>query len=561
MKAAEAIVQIMVKEGITDAFGIPGAGINPVYKYLEDAPIEHFCMRHEEACMHAADGYYRASHKISAALCTSGPGATNFVTGLYTANIDSIPVLAITGQANTWQMEQDAFQCVDMESIAATVCKKVFCIKDAAKTPEIMKEAFYLMRSGKPGPVLLDLPLDIQQTEIDFDIDTYEPAAIETAAVDQAKIKTAIDMLAAAKAPIFIMGGGVILSQAEKELLQLAEMLEIPIITTYMAKGGVPVEHPLNAGHAGIQVGQPIGNSYFLDSDLVVGIGNRFTDRHTGNLAVYRQGRQFIHIDIEPKQIGKVFEPDLGIVADAKKAIQALIEEAKARNLSPINPQRAADLPQKRQELARKTDFAGTPMMPHRVFHEMNAAFDANTMFTAGCGITQIWSGQLQEIDRPRRYLPSGGAGTLGYEVPAAFGAKVADPTAQSVTVLGDFGFTFMGEEIAVAAAFKKPIIVIIVNNAYLGLIRQNQKGAYGFEYAVDMPYNQDGTMDYIKVAEGFGCQGERVFTPDELKAAIERAQASGKTYVIDAICVPEQLCDMGTALDNVKSFVSADQA
>ncbi|MGM0216561.1 thiamine pyrophosphate-dependent enzyme [Enterococcus sp. AZ109] len=559
MKAAEAIVQIMVKEGITDAFGIPGAGINPVYKYLEDAPIEHFCMRHEEACMHAADGYYRASHKISAALCTSGPGATNFITGLYTAHIDSIPVLAITGQANTWQMEQDAFQSVDMESIAATVCKKVFCIRDAEKTPEIVKEAFYLMRSGKPGPVVLDLPLDIQQTEIDFDIDSYEPATIETIEADEAKIKEAIEMIAAAKAPIIIMGGGVILSHAEKELIQFAEMLEIPIITTYMAKGGVPIEHPLNAGHAGIQVGQPIGNKYFLDSDLVIGIGNRFTDRHTGNLDVYRKDRKFIHIDIEQKQIGKVFDPDLGIVSDAKSAIQALTTEAKARNLGSINPQRAADLPKTRKELARKTDFDGTPMMPHRVFHEMNAGFDANTMFTAGCGITQIWSGQLQEIDRPRRYLPSGGAGTLGYEIPAAFGAKVADPKAQSVTVLGDFGFTFMGEEIAVAAACKKPIIVIIVNNAYLGLIRQNQKGAYGFEYAVDMPYNQDGTMDYIKVAEGFGCQGERVFTPDELKAAIKRAQDSGKTYVIDAICVQEQLCDMGSALDNVKSFVSAD--
>ncbi|WP_438849695.1 thiamine pyrophosphate-dependent enzyme [Enterococcus sp. AZ048] len=556
MKAADAIVQIMVKEGITDAFGIPGAGINPVYKYLEEAPIEHFCMRHEEACMHAADGYYRASHKISAALCTSGPGATNFVTGLYTAQIDSIPVLAITGQANSWQMKQDAFQCVDMESIAKTVCKKVFCVLEAEKIPEIMQEAFYLMRNGKPGPVLLDLPLDIQQTDIDFDIADYQPAAKETVTPEAAKIQQAMDMIQKANAPIIVMGGGVILSHAEKELIEFAEMLEIPVITTYMAKGGLPEEHPLNAGHAGIQVGQPIGNRYFLDSDVVIGMGNRFTDRHTGNLAVYREGRQFIHIDIEKRQIGKVFEPELGIVSDAKEALTALIAEAKARNVKPINSKRSADLPAARKELARKTDFDSKPMMPHRVFHEMNAAFDDATMFTAGCGITQIWSGQLQKINRARRYLPSGGAGTLGYEVPAAFGAKVADPAAHSVTVLGDFGFTFMGEEIAVAAAFKKPIIVIIVNNAYLGLIRQNQKGAYGFEYAVDMPYNQDGTMDYVKVAEGFGCVGERVFTPDELRGAIDRAKQSNKTYVIDAICKPEQLCDMGTALDNVKSFV-----
>lgn len=555
MKVAEAIVQIMVKEGITDAFGIPGAGINPVYKYLEGAPIEHFCMRHEEACMHAADGYYRASHKIAAALCTSGPGATNFVTGLYTANIDSIPVLAITGQANSWQMEQDAFQCVDMVSIADTVCKKVFCVLDGSKIADVMKEAFYLMRSGKPGPVLIDLPLDIQQQEIEFNIDDYEPHIIEEVTPELPKIKEAMDLIEQSKAPVIIMGGGVILSHAEKELIEFAELLEIPVITTYMAKGGIPVDHPLNAGHAGIQVGQPIGNKYFLDSDLVIGIGNRFTDRHTGSLDVYCEGRKFIHMDIEKGQIGKVFEPDLGIVTDAKKGILALIEEAKKRNSQPINAKRAAELPTLRKELARKTDYDDTPMMPHRVFYEMNKAFDDNTMFTAGCGITQIWSGQLQEINKPRRYLPSGGAGTLGYEIPAAFGAKVADPSVHSVTVLGDFGFTFMVEEIAVAAALNKPIIVVIVNNAYLGLIRQNQIGAYDFEYGVDMPYNQDGTMDYIKVAEGFGCQAERAYTPEELEKALERAKNSGKTYVIDAICVQEQLCDMGPSLDKIKSF------
>lgn len=555
MKVAEAIVQIMVKEGITDAFGIPGAGINPVYKYLESAPIEHFCMRHEEACMHAADGYYRASHKIAAALCTSGPGATNFVTGLYTANIDSIPVLAITGQANSWQMEQDAFQCVDMVSIAETVCKKVFCVLDGSKIADIMKEAFYLMRSGKPGPVLIDLPLDIQQQEIEFDIADYEPQIIEEVIPDLPKIKEAMDLIEESSAPVIIMGGGVILSHAEKELIEFAELLDIPVITTYMAKGGIPVDHPLNAGHAGIQVGQPIGNKYFLESDLVIGIGNRFTDRHTGSLDVYRDGRKFIHMDIEKGQIGKVFAPDLGIVSDAKKGIIALTEEAKKRNSQPVNTQRAAELPILRKELARKTDYDSTPMMPHRVFYEMNKAFDDNTMFTAGCGITQIWSGQLQEINKPRRYLPSGGAGTLGYEIPAAFGAKVADPSVHSVTVLGDFGFTFMVEEIAVAAALNKPIIVVIVNNAYLGLIRQNQIGAYDFEYGVDMPYNQDGTMDYIKVAEGFGCQAERAFTPAELEAALKRAKDSGKTYVIDAICVQEQLCDMGPSLDKIKSF------
>lgn len=553
--AGEAAVKIMVKEGITDAFGIPGAGINAVYKYLENAPISHYGMRHEEACTHAADAYYRASHKIALAICTAGPGATNFVTGLYTANIDSIPMLAMVGQANTWQLSMDPFQCVDMVSIAETVTKKVFRPMKAEDVPEMMREAFYLMRSGKPGPVLIDFPLDVQMAELEFDIEKYTAKEVEEVVPDSELIDQAIDMLASAESPIIIMGGGVILSESEKELTAFAEEYQIPVITTYMAKGGLPSEHPLNAGHAGIQVGQPVGNKYLLESDVVLGIGCRFSDRHTGDLKVYRGERKFIHIDIEPEQIGKVFTPDLGIVSDAALAIRALTQAAKKKGLTPSQNPRVKELPALRKQMARKTDYDTVPIMPHRVFREINQAFDSDTMFTTGCGIVQIWSGQLQEIDKPRRYLPSGGAGTLGFDIPAAFGAKVAHPERYCVTVLGDFGFTFMVEEIAVCAVFDKPIIVVIVNNANLGLIRQNQKGAYGYEYAVSMPYNQDGTMDYVKVAEGFGCRGERVFTPQELTAALERAKESGKTYIIDAICVKEQLCDMGGSIAAIKSW------
>ncbi len=553
--AGEAAVQIMVKEGITDAFGIPGAGINAVYKYLENAPISHYGMRHEEACTHAADAYYRAGHKIALAICTAGPGATNFVTGLYTANIDSIPMLAMVGQANTWQLSMDPFQCVDMVSIAGTVTKKVFRPMKAEEVPEMLREAFYLMRAGKPGPVLIDFPLDVQMAELEFDIAQYEAKEVEQVLPDQELIDQAIDMLASAKSPVIIMGGGVTLSESEPELIAFAEKYQIPVITTYMAKGGIPSGHPLNAGHAGIQVGQPVGNKYMLESDVVLAVGCRFSDRHTGDLKVYRGERRFIHIDIESKQIGKVFEPDLGIVSDAARAIRALTQAAERKGLAPSDNPRVKELPALREKMARRTDYDTVPIMPHRVFHEINKAFDEDTMFTTGCGIVQIWSGQLQQIDRPRRYLPSGGAGTLGFDIPAAFGAKVAHPERYSVTVLGDFGFTFMVEEIAVCAVFDRPVIVVIVNNANLGLIRQNQKGAYGYEYAVSMPYNQDGTMDYVKVAEGFGCMGERVFTPQELTAALERAKVSGKTYIIDAVCVKEQLCDMGGSIAAVKSW------
>jgi len=558
MKAAQAMVEILVKEGITNAFGIPGAAINPVYQFLETAPVQHFTMRHEEACVHAADGYQRAKGEPALAICSAGPGATNFITGLYTAFIDSMPVFCVVGQANTSQLDREPFQCVDMVDAAKTVCKRVFRPMKPEEVPGMLNEAFYLMREGRPGPVLIDFPLDVQNGQLEFDIDSYTPREVPAVAPDAAKIKEAVKLLGESKAPVIIMGGGCVISGCTGQVVALAEALDIPVITTYQAKGGIPEGHRLNAGHCGIQVGQPVGNQVMLESDLVLAIGNRFSDRHTGDLKTYTQGRRFIHINIESTQIGKVFQPDLGIVSDARLAVEALLAEVKAQGLAPFDGARASQLPALREKLARRTDYDDSPMMPHRVFQEVNEAFGDETYFTVGCGITQIWSGQLQAINKPRKYLPSGGAGTLGYEVPAAFGVKVAEPEHHSVTIVGDFGLTFMGEEIAVASAFHKPIIIVVVNNAYLGLIRQNQKG-YGFEYAVEMPYNQDGTIDYVKLGEAYGCVAERVFSPEELKAALVRAkastEASGRCYLIDAICIKTQMCDMGGSIANIKSW------
>ncbi len=554
MKAAEAMIKILEMEGIDTVYGIPGAGINGFYKYLgESEKIKSFCHRHEEACVHAAGGHYRASGKMAVAACTSGPGATNFVTGVYTCNIDSIPVIAITGQAVTAQLGKDAFQCVDIAKICEPVAKKTYQITDPSKVVETFREAFYIAQEGKPGAVVIDLPLDVQNAEIEFDPSAYKSLTWEAPAPKSEDIAKAIQMINEAKNPLLLMGGGVILANAAAECVQLAEKLNLPVITTYMAKGGIPVEHPLNAGHCGIQVGQPIGNRVFLDSDLVLGIGCRFTDRHTGAIDVYRGERKFIHINIEPSEINKILPADLGIVADAKKAILALLEEAGKTGKKSQHVD-VAGLPQLRKQLARKVDYDAKPINPHRVFHELNEYFGDKAIFTTGCGITQIWSGQLQNIDAPHLYLPAGGAGTLGYDIPAAFGAAVATGK-QAVAVMGDFGFTFHVQELAVCAKNKVPVIVVIVNNAYLGLIRQNQKYAYGYECDVEMPENQ-GMIDYVKVAEGFACYGERVFDAKDIPAALERAQKSGKPAVIDIVCDPQVDCSMGTALNNCKEFV-----
>ncbi len=554
MKVSEVIVKILEAEGITAAFGIPGAGINGLYKYIAQTNIiKHYTHRHEEACVHAAGGYFRASGKMAVALCTSGPGATNFVTGIYTCNIDSIPLIAITGQAVRSQLNKDAFQCVDIAKICDPIAKKTYCITDPLHVVDTFQEAFRVAREGKPGPVLIDLPLDVQNSDIDFDPADYQPLSFNTPTPCKEDIQKAIQMLKEAKSPLLLMGGGVILSNAEQLCVKLAEKLQIPVITTYMAKGGIPVDHPLNAGHAGIQVGQPIGNTVFLNSDVVLAIGCRFTDRHTGDLTVYRGSRRFIHINIKPSEINKIFPADLPIVADAKKAIIALLEEAEQQDLilsAPIVP----DLPELKAKLARKVDYDCKPINPHRVFHELNEYFKDQAIFTTGCGITQIWSGQLQEVGKSRHYLPSGGAGCLGYDIPAAFGAAIATGE-QSVAVMGDFGFTFHVQELAVCAKYSIPVIVVIVNNAYLGLIRQNQKYAYGYEFAVEMAENQD-YIDYVKVAEGFGCYGERVYEPSEIAKALKRAQESNKTAVIDIVCDPNVDCSMGAALNSVKEFV-----
>jgi tartronate-semialdehyde synthase len=554
MVASEAIVKILEKEGITDAFGIPGAGINSLYKYLENAKIKHYLMRHEEAAVHAADGYYRATGKLAAAICTSGPGATNFTTGMYTAWQDSIPLIAITGQAVTAQLGKGAFQCVNIAEIVKTVSKKSWCITNPNTVPAILHEAFETAVSGRPGPVLIDLPLDVQMAEIEFDIDSYTPSKIKTPKPSTAAIGKAVKLLDEAKNPVIVMGGGVILAKAEKQLIEFAEYMSIPVITTYMAKGGIPLDHPLNAGQAGIQVGAvSSGNETLLGADLILGIGCRFTDRHTGNAGVYQGERKVIHIDIDPNELGKILKTELGIQADAADAVPMLLEAAKAAGKARQRKAPTVSFAEQRKKYIRNPDPAKKVMDPREVFEAINRVFDDNTQFTTGCGITQIWSGQYQRINKPRRYFPSGGAGTLGFDIPAAIGAS-AVANQKTVCLIGDFGFTFLVEELGVAAAYKLPVVVLIINNAYLGLIRQNQKYAYGYEYQVAMKENKE-LMDYVKVAEGFACQGERVFDYGALEKALDKAKAAKGPYVIDLIVDDNTDCDMGNDIAHIRHF------
>src|SRR5215210_1995229 len=332
MNPMEAVVSVLEDEGVRVAFGIPGAAILPLYDALRHSRIRHLAVRHEEGGTHAADGWARITGEPGICIGTSGPAGTNMITGLYTALADSIPIICITGQANRDVLHKEAFQAVDIVEIARPVCKWAYQVKETAQLPWAFREAFRVAREGRPGPVLIDLPLDVQKGEdIEYDPATDGRLAYITPEPNANAISAALDMLAAAERPLILAGGGVILANASEQLVGFAEELGIPVSPTYMGKGSIPEDHPLWAGIVGIQTTQRFGNQTFLESDVVLAVGARFGDRHTGDISVYRGDRKFIHIDISPEQIGRVFPADLGIVSDAKLALQALREQAAQR--------------------------------------------------------------------------------------------------------------------------------------------------------------------------------------------------------------------------------------
>ncbi|MCU0595333.1 MAG: thiamine pyrophosphate-binding protein [Desulfobacterota bacterium] len=568
-------------------FGIPGAGILPFYRALKDlGTIKHMVTRHEESAIHMADGYARALGTVGVCAATSGPGASNFVTGLYTAQVDSIPILALTGQNVRAQLDREAFQAVNIAEIVKPITKKSYCIKDPAMVPWVFREAFKIMREGRPGPVLIDLPLDVQKEEIEYDPEVDAPLPILRMPPNSKQVQKAVAMLLAADKPVMLLGGGVIVADACKEFVSLAEALQIPVVSSYMGKSGIPWNHPLMAGHVGIQCNTRSGNQVFLDSTLVLAVGARFNDRHTGDLKVYKGNRKFIHVDIDPGQIGKNVMPDLGICADAKLTLQALLDEVNRRNIK--RPPAKIDISQIRTKMERKTDYDNIPIKPQRVFKEINEFFDEETVFVTCIGLNQIWSGQLQKISKPRHYLDCGGAGPLGWDMPASIGAKVARPDKVVVDVVGDFGFQFCMDALPVAVMYKVPFVIVVLNNGYLGLIRQAEKymydmnfevqiwydslraiqaeqvpkaaaaggrGVVNLERAVQVAENEGRGFDFVKFAEACGAAGERVTDPKEIKAALKRAVESGLPYVVDIVMERETDCSMGVAIDAIREF------
>ncbi|MFF7370452.1 MULTISPECIES: glyoxylate carboligase [Streptomyces] len=548
MTAARAAVEILKREGVTDAFGVPGAAINPFYKALkEGGGINHTLARHVEGASHMAEGYTRTKPgNIGVCIGTSGPAGTDMITGLYSAIGDSVPILCITGQAPTHVIHKEDFQAVDIASIAKPVTKMAVTVLEAAQVPGVFQQAFHLMRSGRPGPVLIDLPIDVQLTEIEFDPETYEPLPVYKPAATRAQIEKAISFLLESERPVIVAGGGIIGADACDLLTEFAELTQTPVVPTLMGWGALPDDHELNAGMVGVQTSHRYGNANFLESDFVLGIGNRWANRHTGyKLDVYRQGRKFVHVDIEPTQIGKIFPPDYGVVSDAKAALELFVEVAKELKAAGRLPDRSgwvASTQERKATLLRRTHFDNVPMKPQRVYEEMNKAFGPDTRYVTTIGLSQIAGAQMLHVYKPRHWINCGQAGPLGWTIPAAIGVAKADPDSPVVALSGDYDFQFLIEELAVAAQHKIPYVHVLVNNAYLGLIRQAQLGL-DINFQVNLEFENINTpelgvygVDHVKVAEGLGCKAIRVTEPDQLGAAFEQAKKLAAEHQVPVV-------------------------
>src|SRR6266851_2954769 len=506
MRAIDAAVRILEREGVVCAFGVPGAAINPLYSALRKrGSINHILARHVEGASHMAEGYTRAkAGNIGVCIGTSGPAGTDMITGLYSAIADSIPILCVTGQAPRARLYKEDFQAVDIESISKPVTKWSFTVREPAQVPRAFQQAFHLMRSGRPGPVLIEF----------------------------------------------------------------AELMNVPVIPTLMGWGAIPDDHRLMAGMVGLQTSHRYGNATFLASDFVIGIGNRWANRHTGSPEVYCKGRTFVHVDIEPTQIGRVFMPDLGIVSDAKAALELFVEVARERKAAGKLRDRGEWVEQcrmRKRTMLRKTNFDQEPMKPQRVYQCMNNAFGRDATYVSSIGLSQIAGAQFLHVFKPRSWINCGQAGPLGWTVPAALGVRVADPSRKIVALSGDYDFQFMIEELAVGAQFKLPYIHMVVNNSYLGLIRQAQRG-FNMDYCVQLGFENINApevgaygVDHQAVVEGLGCKAIRVHKPEEIRPAIRKAEQWMAEFqvpvVIEVILERVTNIAMGTEVDAITEF------
>ena len=530
VNGAKALIKCMEKEGVDILFGYPGGQIIPFYNELYDSNMRHILVRHEQAAAHAADGYARATGKTGVCVSTSGPGATNLVTGIATAYMDSVPIVALTGQVPTSMIGNDAFQEADITGITQPITKHNYLVQDAKELPRIIKEAFHIASTGRPGPVLIDLPKDVQNTEIDF----YYPEKVEmrgykpTYKGNIQQIKRAAEEILNSSMPIIFAGGGVIISNSSCELVELAETINAPVTTTLMGISSIPTDHPLYVGMLGMH-GSKYANYAIQESDLIIAVGARFDDRVTGKLESFAPNARVIHIDVDPAEISKNVKVHIPIVGDAKQVLKSLNKYVKRCNsgawIEKINKWK------KEYPLAYK-QMSPDVVMPQFVIEQISKVCN-DAIIVTEVGQHQMWAAQYFNYRKPRTFITSGGLGTMGYGFPAAMGAKVGRPDKTVIDIAGDGSFQMNSQELATVVQNEIPVVVVILNNGYLGMVRQWQELFYEKRYSCTFI---KGSVDFVKLAEAYGALGLRAERPSEVGPAIEEAVRSGMPTVVDVI-------------------------
>ena len=548
---AQALVDSLAKAGTEIVFGYPGGAVLDIFNCLPDAPFQFVLGRHEQGCVHMADGYARSSGKAGVCLVTSGPGATNTITGLATANMDGIPLVCITGQVPLAQIGTDAFQEADMSGICRAVTKHCFLVQNADEIPETVAEAFYIATHGKPGPVVIDIPKNVQQMHTSaqyperVSLRAYHPESMATAS----QMARFAKLVNESKRPVLYAGGGVIASGAAKDVANLAHKAQIPVATTLMGLGAFDERDPLALRLAGMH-GSAAANHAINEADLIIALGVRFSDRVTGKLAAYAKHAKIIHVDCDPSSIGKNVTADLGLVADVKDVLTTVN--------SRIKPAEHKEWLAHIEEWKTKRPVSYNQMhegviMPQQVIEAIDAATKGQAVVVTDVGQQQMWSAQFFRHNIPRHFLTSGGMGTMGFGIPAAIGAAFARPDHKTVAICGDGGAQMTFEEVVVAVEHKLPVTFVVLNNACLGMVRQWQELFYGKRYSgsilsakgrlgnerLEQDLKYDYLPDFKKLAEAHGAETYRVIDPAKLDATIRKAVGSKRTSFVEVIVEP----------------------
>ena len=521
--AADMLIDILIEQGVEYIFGHPGGAAIPVYDALVGRPIQLILTRHEQGATHMADGYARASGKVGVVLVTSGPGATNTITGLLTAYMDSVPLVVITGQTNTKNLGLDAFQEADVSGISYPVVKHSYLVKNPHDLPRVIREAFYIASTGRPGPVLIDLPKDVSSAPLmqdpheNFHLPGYNP----TQPPDVYAVKQAAELIVQSKRPVLLLGQGAIISQAHSEIKELVEMLKIPVVNTLLGKGAFPESHELSLGMLGMH-GTGYANKVMVETDLIINIGSRFDDRIVGNYATFGRNAKKIHFDIDAAELNKVVRVDVPVIGDAKTNLRLLLEEFQESAQRPDTAPWLRQVKKWRREMPLNYKKEGKLRAQH-VLDELYKLTQGRAIVTTDVGQHQMWAAQFLLTDKPRDWISSGGAGTMGFGFPSAIGAQLARPNELVIAVVGDGGFQMTMSELATARNLKLPLKILVINNRYLGMVRQWQNLFYEDRLSgVDL----EGNPDFVKLAEAYEIKGFRIRRSADVRRILQAALA-----------------------------------